>query len=94
VDNGYTTAPPGLKCLKGNEITLEARDDGYTAASVGLKCFKEKQKKKKEKKKYIYLFYFSIFFSCSMGPTHSRRGRWLCCSFAGIEMFQGFFLIF
>jgi hypothetical protein len=47
VDDGYIATLPGLKCLKGNEIDLDAcqshqdphiavMDDGYVAASVGL----------------------------------------------------------
>jgi hypothetical protein len=53
VDDGYTAALQGLKCLKRNEINLEAFQshrgcsiavvhNGYDVAMVGLKCFKEK----------------------------------------------------
>jgi hypothetical protein len=109
VDNGYVAASMGLKCFKDASRKNQKKktkkkkkyifqkkihvpwdphiavgEYGYVAALVGLKCLKGKKKKKKISKK----------ISSSVGPTHSHQGRWLCCSFVGIEMFQGNFLFF
>jgi hypothetical protein len=43
---------------------------------------------KTKKNKKIKSNKFSNKFSRSAGPMHSCRGRRLCCSLGGIEMFQ------